>query len=160
MNELKSDQNKKADKDFVRRLEKYAESTQKAIDYSIERFDILIISLSSSGLLLSIGFVKDIIGNMDNVNPFLLKLTWFLFGLSLIMNLVSQVTGYYANKLDLKVTNDIIRTKKGKESKLDQGKLDRMRMVFNSATMGLNAGSLACLISGVVTLIVFISQNV
>lgn len=106
---------KKINKKYIEQLQNYVESIQKAIDYSVERFDILIISLSSSGLVLSVGFVKNIITDFSNVNPILLKITWLLFTSSLIMNLLSQVTGYYANKYDLKVTKDIIRTEKGKK---------------------------------------------
>lgn len=160
MKEDKSEESKKNVEDLIDQLQKYAETTQKAIDYSIERFDILIISLSSSGLVLSIGFVKDVIGDFSKVDPLLLKITWLLFALSLIMNLLSQVSGYYANKLDLKITKDIIRTKKGKDSKINKEKLDLRMKIFNSTTMSLNGGSLFCLITGIITLIVFISKYV
>ncbi len=148
------------DEKHFERLTKYAETTQKAIEYSVERFDILIISLSSSGMVLSIGFVKDVIPDFSQVNPILLKITWMLFALSLIMNLVSQVSGYYANRLDLRITNDIIRTKKGKASQLNRDSQEKQMKRFNSTTLILNAGSLFCLIGGIVTMIVFISNYV
>jgi hypothetical protein len=151
---------KKIDEKYIERLQSYVETTQKAVDYSIERFDILIISLSTSGLILSIGFVKDIIKDFSTVNPVLLKITWLLFATSLIMNLVSQVTGYYANKLDLKVTKDLIRTEKGKESKINVERTECFHKTFNSFTMILNAVSLIGLITGIVTLIIFISKYV
>lgn len=145
---------------YIERLTKYAETTQKAIDYSVERFDILIISLSSSGMVLSIGFVKDIIPDFSQVNPILLKITWLLFALSLILNLLSQVSGYYANSLDLKITNDIIRTKRGKESRINQEKMEGRMHVINSVTMFLNGASLIGLLTGIVTMVVFISKYV
>lgn len=150
----------KTDKDYIERLKNYAETTKKSIDYSLERFDILIITLSSSGLLLSIGFVKDIIKDFSKVNPILLKTTWLLFALALITNLVSQVTGYYANKIDLKITEDIICTEKGKDSKIKMKQMELMQSIFDSCTMILNGGSLISLISGIVTLILFISKYV
>lgn len=150
----------KNEDDLLDQLQKYAETTQKAIDYSVERFDILIISLSSSGLVLSIGFVKDVIGDFSKVNPILLKITWLLFTLSLIMNLISQVSGYYANRLDLKITRDIIRIKKGKDSKINREQMDCNMKYLNSLTMALNGGSLFCLISGIVTLVVFLSKYI
>lgn len=151
---------KKIDEKYIEQLQDYVETTQKAIDYSIERFDILIISLSTSGLILSIGFVKDIILDFSKVNPILLKITWLLFAAALIMNLVSQVTGYYANKFDLKVTKDLIRTEKGKESKINVTQAECFHKVLNSSTMLLNAGSLIGLITGIITLIIFISKYV
>lgn len=159
MKESSPDATKK-DKDYIRSLQKYAETTQKHMDYALERFDILIISLSSSGMVLSIGFVKDIIPDFSQVNPILLKTTWLLFALSLIMNLFSQVSGYYANQMDLRVTNDIIRTKQGKGSRLNQQKMDKRMKNFNFTTVLLNAGSLFGLVGGIVTLIVFISKYV
>jgi len=154
--EITSMKKKKIDEKYIGRLENYVETTQKAVDYSIERFDILIISLSTSGLVLSIGFVKDIINDFSKVNPILLKITWLLFACSLIMNLLSQVTGYFANKLDLKITKDIIRTEKGKESKINVKQKECCKRIFNSSTLFLNGGSLFCLISGITTLIIFI----
>jgi len=151
---------KKIDEKYVEQLQNYVETIQKSIDYSVERFDILIISLSTSGLILSIGFVKNIIRDFSDVNPILLKITWLLFACSLIMNLISQVTGYYANKYDLKVTRDIIRTEKGKKSKINLKKTECYHKVLNFGTMFLNGGSMTCLIAGIITLIIFISKYV
>lgn len=150
----------KIDKNYIERLQTYAETTKKTIDYSLERFDILIITLSSSGLLLSIGFVKDIIKDFSKVNPILLKTTWLLFALALIMNLVSQVTGYYANKIDLRITEDIISTEKGGKSKINMRRMECRQHIFDSSTMILNGGSLISLIGGIITLIIFISKYV
>ncbi|NQU32407.1 MAG: hypothetical protein HQ521_04165, partial [Bacteroidetes bacterium] len=130
------------DKKYIKRLQTYVETTQKAVDYSIERFDILIISLSTGGLVLSIGFVKDIIGDYSKVNTILLKITWLLFACSLIMNLLSQATGYFANRLDLKITRDIIRTEEGKESKINIKGKECSKRIFNASTSFLNGGSL------------------
>jgi hypothetical protein len=151
---------KKIDEKYINQLQDYVKTTEKAMDYSIERFDILIISLSTSGLILSIGFVKDIIKDFSKVNPILLKTTWLLFACSLIMNLVSQVTGYYAHKFDLKVTKDILRTEKGKESIINIKRNECYHKILNFSTITLNGGSLACLIAGIITMIIFISKYV
>jgi hypothetical protein len=148
------------DEKYIEKLEKYSESTKRAMDYSVERFDILIISLSTSGLILSIGFVKNIIKDFDKIDPWLLKTTWLLFACSLIMNLFSQVTGYYANMLDMKVTDENIRLEKGKDEKINLDLNELFHKLFNSGTLLLNAGSLFCLISAIITLILFISNHV
>lgn len=160
MNQKKPATKPDVDEKYIERLTSYAETTQKAMDYSVERFDVLIITLSSSGMVLSIGFVKDVIPDFSQVNPLLLKITWLLFALSLIMNLLSQVSGFYANRIDLRITNDLIRTARGKESKLNREKMDRRMNRFNLATNVLNGGSLIGLIGGIVTLIVFVSNYV
>ena len=46
-----------------------------------------------------------------------------LFSIALIANLLSQVTGYFANKYIIKGTNYIIRELEGKELKGNQNKL-------------------------------------
>jgi hypothetical protein len=148
------------DKNYIERLQNYAESTKKAIDYSIERFDILIITLSSSGLVLSIGFVKDIIKDFSKINPSLLKITWLLFAGALIMNLISQVTGYFAHKTDLANTENAISIEKGKKNNFNIKGMELRQSILNSCTLTLNGGSLISLITGIITLIIFISKYV
>ena len=150
----------KLDKAYIKRLEKYVESTQKAIDYSVERFDILIISLSTSGLILSIGFVKNVITDFSKIDSTLLKISWLLFAVALILNLLSQVTGYYANKFDLEVTKDVIRVEKGKASQISNKGYECWHVFFNNCTHILNGGSLIGLISGIIVLIVFVLKFV
>jgi len=144
---------------YITKLENYSEKIQKAIDYSVERFDILIISLSTSGLIVSIGFVKDIFKDFEKIDTQLLKISWLLFTLALITNLLSQVTGYYANKFDLGITNDIILTKKGKKSKIKQERSNCIMSVLNYSTQILNGLSLLSLISAIIILVIFISNN-
>ncbi|MDD3356735.1 MAG: hypothetical protein PHP72_07470 [Dysgonamonadaceae bacterium] len=151
---------KKNNLEYIEQLQNYIETTQKAVHYSIERFDILIISLSTSGLIISIGFFKDIIKDYSKLNPLFLKITWWLFAFALIMNLVSQVTGYFANTYDLKVTKDLIRTEKGKKSFINVNRTECLHKTFNLFTILLNVGSLIGLITGIITLIIFISKYV
>jgi|GEM_PF-1251409 len=153
------EEKKSLNEKYINKLENYTEKIQKAIDYSVERFDILIISLSTSGLILSIGFVKDIFKDFEKIDTQLLKFSWLLFTFALIMNLISQVTGYYANKFDLAITNDIIRTQKGKESKINKKRLGCIMSIYNYSTQTLNGLSLSSLISAILILVIFISNN-
>lgn len=155
----KQDTQSDKNKEYIKKLEEYAESTKKSIDYSVERFDILIISLSTSGLILSIGFVKDILKNFEKINTSLLKDSWLLFTLALIMNLLSQVSGYYANLLDLKITNDIIDVKNGKTSFMNQTCAECKKSALNNCTQTLNGLSLLSLLVAIIVLIYFISNN-
>lgn len=144
---------------YINKLENYSEKIQKSIDYSVERFDILIISLSTSGLIVSIGFVKDIFKDFESIDTQLLKASWLLFTLALIMNLISQITGYYAHKYDLDITNDIIRIKNGKKSKINKERSNCIMLVLNNSTQILNGLSLLSLISAIIILVIFISNN-
>lgn len=71
---------------------KYLDEIAKARAYSEETFDKLIVYLSSGGLVLTVGFVKDIIKLSDASNKILLYLTWIGFVLALLSNLLSQKT--------------------------------------------------------------------
>ena len=50
------------------KLEKHVEFAKGSSKYSSDRFDILIISLATSSLILSIGFAKDVIPNFNPTN--------------------------------------------------------------------------------------------
>jgi hypothetical protein len=147
------------DKAYIEKLERYAEQTQKTIDYSLERFDILIISLATTGLVLSIGFVKDIIGDFSKVNPLLLQLTWLLFASCLVSNLLSQVTSYFANRLDLKITKYLIKKEKGKTTR-KLNTLELRHKLADFLTHVFNAISLICFIGGITTLIWFVFKYI
>lgn len=149
----------KQDNNFIDKLESHIEKANSNLKYSIDRFDILIISISSGGLVFSMGFVKDLLSAKSNIDFFLLKISWILFAFSIVFNLLSQVTGYYANKYDIKVTKNIIRKEKGKHIIGDQVRLEFIENSMNNLTMTLNATSLFFLISGISIMVVFMSIN-
>lgn len=146
-------------KRYIENLELHLKSCKEAIDYSISRFDILIISLSSGALVFSMSFIKDIAGTNATQNISLLKISWGLFGSSLILNLLSQVTSYYANKYEIKITKRIIQKQRGKVTSSEESNLDAVKSVLNSFTLYFNSISLFALISGIIILIIFTSYN-
>lgn len=145
---------------YIDKLEKHVEFARDASKYSSDRFDILIISLSTSALILSIGFVKNVITNLNDVDTLLLKASWLFFVIALVSNLISQVTGYYANKIDIKVTKNLIREERGKSMKGNQVAYERNCKILNIITLLLNALSLLLLITGIVILVKFFSENI
>ena len=154
------DNNKdKINKRFVKKLEEHIENTNLNLKYSLDRFDILIISLSSGGLIFSMGFIKNILSPNVEINFVLLKISWILFGSSIIINLFSQVTGYFANKLEIKISKNLIRHERGKPLKGDQDQFEKNHKFYNSLTKYLNGSSLILLIGAVVLLIIFVSIN-
>lgn len=145
---------------YIEKLEKHIVSCEEASNYSIQRFDVLIISLSSGGLALSIGFVKDVIKNFHEIDISQLKVSWILFGFTLIINLFSQITGYFANNLDIKTTRNIIRIERGKEAKGNQKRLLKAVNLFNGSTNTLNFVSILTLIGAIIFMVTFIYNNV
>ena len=86
---------------YIKKLEKHIDSTRENKKYSIDRFDILIISLSSGALGLSISYLKDILKDLHCVNLTSLKMSWILFALAIICNLLSQRTAFVANEKEI-----------------------------------------------------------
>ena len=146
-------------KRYIKNLEKHIEGTTQNMKYSLDRFDILIITLSSGGLIFSIGFVKDILDSYAEINFILLKLSWILFGGSVITNLVSQITGYLANRLEIKISRNLIRNERGKTLKGNQYKYKNRHKLNNLLTNFLNGASLILLVGAIVLLIIFVSIN-
>ena len=79
----------------------------------MERIDILVVSISTAALGFSMTFIKDLIPDLATKCLTLLKISWFLFGAAIIFNLLSQLTSYYANRLEYKIVNNIINPVNG-----------------------------------------------
>lgn len=95
----------KKDKKHLLELKEYLTSALARAKYSIERFDILIITLSSGGIALSMSFFE----NYKSTDKTMVYNGCVFFSFALIINLVSQGTGYFANKYDIKYVRQEIR---------------------------------------------------
>jgi hypothetical protein len=146
-------------KRFIDKLEKHIEKASEHKKYSVDRFDILLITISTTALVFSIGFVKDFVKSNTNVDYRLLKTSWLFFTLTIIINLLSQVTGYYANDTDISVTRNIIQHKRGKDLAQNQPKLLKYCNILNITTQILNGLSLLFLLVAIITQISFFSKN-
>ena len=139
----------------VERLEKHSENTSQNIKYAVDRFDILVISLSSAGIALSTNFAKDILEVYPCIDIFHLKISTALFGITIILNLFSQITSYYACKNEIQAVKNLIRDKKGKPRKGNQGAFENNKKIFNKSTLILNAICLTSLIIAMILISVF-----
>lgn len=142
------------DKKYLKELKEYLISAKARAKYSIERFDILIITLSSGGIALSMNFFE----NYKSIDKTLVYNGCVFFASSLIINLVSQVTGYYANKYDIKYVREEIRELEKKVYVEDYNKYDCFKKVFNFTTNLFNASSLISFIIGMIYIVLFIKN--
>lgn len=126
----------------------------------MERFDILIISLSGGGLVLSISLVKDVIKNFDKIDHTLLKFTWVAFGTSLVLNLFSQITAYYANRQEIKIVTNLIRKKRGKSLRFNSKRLGCSVKTLNLSTNIFNAICVSAFVAAITLLIIFMNNNI
>jgi len=149
---------KKEDKEHLSDLKDYVSQAEERVKYSLERFDILIISLSSGGLVLALNLFKNF--QKMSIEKNFLKLSWLFFSLALIINLLSQVTGYLANKYDIKGTNNEIYELEKKELEGSQKWIDRHQKTWNLLTKWLNILSFFTLATGILLLTLFINLKV
>ncbi|UTD14469.1 hypothetical protein HER15_02830 [Tenacibaculum mesophilum] len=145
---------------YLEKLEKHKENSRLSAKYSSDRFDILIISLSTTSLVLSIGFIKDFIKGDSCINLTLIKLAWVFFAASIISNLVSQITGYFTSIYDIKIDTNLIREERGKSMKGNNESHVKVSNRLNMATLLLNGLSFLCLIFGIIFIIIFFNKNI
>jgi hypothetical protein len=145
---------------FLNNLEDHKKRTLENLKYSLDRFDILIISISSGGLIFSMGFIKDILPKTILIQYSLLKISWILFGSAIVLNLLSQVTGYYANKFEIKITKNLIRQEREKETIGNQKSFESIKSTMDFFTKLFNGLSLFFLIAGIVIFVIFMSKTI
>lgn len=143
----------------VEELKKHSEDIKSNIKYSIDRFDILIITISSGGLVLSMNYLNGISDNKVISYECLMILTWISFGSAIIINLFSQVTSYFGNRMELKITRNLIREKNNKSIIGVQSSYECKKRIYDQTTQIFNGLSLFLLVIGVVLLLIFISNN-
>ena len=112
----------------------------KMRDYAEEQFDKLIVYLNSGALVLTIGFVKDIIKINEETDKTLLIWSWSAFVLSLLLILLSHKSAIASSNYEIK----------GKEKTSD---------CYDVVTTILNWLSFLILITGLILFIIFISNN-
>lgn len=151
------------DQKYIDELKEYIISAESRIKYSLERFDILIISLSSGGLIL----VMNLYTNFPCSGKTSINVAWFFFSTALIINLLSQITGYLANKYDLSISKNEIKltiNKKFEKKKIENeemekqnNKIELLHLIYNNATKWLNILSFSSLTIGIILLIIFVN---
>ena len=149
---------KKKDKEHISDLKEYLTKAEERVKYSLERFDILIISLSSGGLILALNLFKNF--QDPRVDKSFIKVSWLFFSLALIINLSSQVTGYLANKYDIKGTKNDINKIEGKKNVENQKLIDIYQNISDFLTKWFNIISFIALTIGIILLILFINFKI
>ena len=150
------DDKKEKNEKYLSALKEYIIKAENRVKYSIERFDILIITLASGGLVLGISLYS----NFKEADKYLVGLSWMFFSVALIINLLSQISGYFANKLDVKCVNNIIDEIEEREIIGNRKLIERTHKVCNKGTDILNLLSFICLVIGIIQTIIFVNCNI
>jgi hypothetical protein len=101
--------------DQERRQELYANTREDLLDRQLsnsEKFDNAILTLSTGALGISLAFIKDIVPLKIAQNLWLLKASWWLFGLSIISTLASFVASQLGIRRQLKYAEEYYLNKK------------------------------------------------
>lgn len=150
------DDEKEKDEKYVIALKEYILKAENRVKYSIERFDVLIITLSSGGLILCISLYS----NFKEADKYLVGLSWMFFSAALIINLLSQISGYFSNKLDIKCVNNIIDEFEEREISGNPKFLETIHRICNKTTDILNLLSFISLVTGIIQTILFVNCNI
>lgn len=151
---------KKKDKQFLIELNEHLNKTKENKLYAVKRMDIVLITFSSAGIYFNFEFFKFIYPlGLYKENLIYLFIPGILFGLTIILNILSHWTGYFANKHEESCSN---LEKEGLNKKTDYKKeiqrLECKIQNFNTGTSYLNGISSITLISGIIsslTIIIF-----
>jgi hypothetical protein len=116
-----------------------------------ERYDSAILTLSSAGLGLSISFIKDVVPFKNTWNPWLLIISWALFGLAIVCTMLSFQASQRAIQTNLKHAEQYYLNRKDEY-------LSRANC-WISVTNWLNRGSGGFFVAAIVCTAVFVSVN-
>lgn len=113
----------------------------KIRSYSEQTFDKLLVYLAGGGLILTIGFVKEVVNLSSAKTIYFLFLTWISFTISLTFNLISHKTS--TTSVDSYLKNEY-----------DKG--DK----WNKFTHYINFASIIVLFLGILLFIIFVINNI
>ena len=148
------------DKDLLKELLSWREERKADRIYSARQYDKLIVYLSGGGLVITTGISSNIIKLNEAANPIIIVLSWALFTLALISNLISQLSSRRSMEIEIERTNLEIEqiqdnTKKGPSSKL----ICKVRF-YSFLTKLFNHLSFGCLLTATILFTIFVSITV
>lgn len=145
---------------YLDRLLSHLEKTKERKFYSIQRFDLLVISISGAGLYTIFETFKFFtIQHMKSDFTFP-RVAGIHFAIAIIINVVSLWSGYKANALELERTELLISEEK-ENPKKDASRSLKLRKLkvriasFNNWTSWMNINATRALISGMILLAIF-----
>lgn len=143
-------------KNYLDKLKTHSEYALKSIDYSIQRIDLLIISVSGAGIYVCLQILQ--YANTNHIQvPVTLKVTGLLFVISIIINFISQWASYKAHLYGYKSTQNIIYDIENKtDSSKEKSANDCKSVIYNTINNISNILSTIAMLSGLIVMIIFI----
>lgn len=144
---------------FIDRLINHQNKAKEGKFYAIQRIDLLVISVSGAGIYIvfeMIRFFKQAAPQLQVVDLSLIKISGCLFVFAILVNFISQWTGFHANKQEDESTELAITKEKGDE--IDEEKLkaiDENAKFYSKSTDALNIVSTISMLFGIIILTIF-----
>lgn len=147
-------------KEYKEQLEAHIKDCQERQAYSIKRLDVLVITLSGSGIY----FISELHKTLASIQPkpnetLLLWAMWLLLGV-IGLNLISQWLGYYANKYEESFSilekNSETQTK---QEHCEQERMDRLSKKCGYFTNVFNIASTVLLLVAGILVITVLSKS-
>lgn len=145
----------KEEKKLIEKLIHRKQLTLDNMNYSLHRLDLLIISISGAGVYTCLEFSKFMLEKDKEISS-AIQISTLLFVLSIVLNLISQYTGYLSNRYDYAMCEEKINCNDDNDeinSKIES--LDKKSQRFDDITSFLNITSLCLLILGLIFLCVY-----
>jgi hypothetical protein len=145
------------EKTYLLKLTTYSENTLKIVDYSMQRIDLLIISVSGAGIYICLQILQFIHEKALKVNTLSLKFTGCLFVASIIVNFIGQWCSYKANNYQYEITESKIYDIENKVDRSNnRSALVCYSSIYNKINNISNIISTSSMLVGLVLIIVFI----
>ena len=122
--------------------------------YSIQRIDLLIVSICSAGIYVILETVKFLVERNSDVS-WHLKIAGIAFISGIIVNFLSQICGYKANEQDYLMCELECDDQKVTKDRSQIDKHDRRADMFSNLTSKLNYISMGLLAIGLISLLTY-----
>lgn len=141
------------------KIERWIKHEERSLSnkwYAIGRIDLLIISISGGGLFVLFETFKFVVEQKLLMDVGLLKCAAICFATAIIVNFISQIFGFYANKYEATYANKSIKKETGQHIEdLVFAKLDVKIEFLNQSLNILNGVSVVSMFVGIVLTAVF-----
>jgi hypothetical protein len=145
--------------DKIQAWEKHYSSSKEKEFYSIQRIDLLVISISGACIYIVFEILRFLnSANVSNIQSctILLKVSAIFSALAISINFLSQIFGYHANKYEAIYSREVINQLEGDtkdDEKLDQ--IDHKSKQYNKLTGIANVSATIFMVVGIIILVVY-----
>jgi hypothetical protein len=142
---------------YREQLQRHSDGTEKLLSYSIQRIDLLVISVSGAGIFACLEIMKYIRHEALERGMVLFKITGVLFVLAIVFNFLGKWAAYQScEHMKRSVDLDIRQIDYDVDTSVESKRHDRLYVRYRNAMAFTNVISTGSLLMGLILMIVFI----